>query len=96
MLKINGGGNELLCALGYLIVNFRFKSFLIVAYTVKQRDTHSDGTDIKVFLLYHINGFKNILGIYHCITSLNTVHSVKNILVHKADIKPLLCANCRK
>ena len=40
---------------------YLFAGFVYIAVdTVKKRDTHCDSTDVKIFFLYHLDGFKNI------------------------------------
>ena len=48
-----------------LVVNFGLQTTDVLADAIEQRDTHGNGTDIEIFLPYHMYGFKNICCIEH-------------------------------
>ena len=50
---------------GDLIVYFFAQSVFILAYAIVKRNTHSDGSDVEIFLVDHAYGFKNVLCINH-------------------------------
>ena len=54
----------------YLIIYILAKNLKISVGTVKQVDTHRDGTDIEIFLFHHFIGFYNLGYVYHEFLSL--------------------------
>ena len=57
--------HKLACLGHYLVVDLFAGLVDIRIDTVKERDTHGDGTDIKALVLYHADSFKNIIYVKH-------------------------------
>ena len=56
---------ETACFGDYLVIDLFASLVDIRVDTVKERDTHSNSTDIKAFVLYHADSFEYVIYIKH-------------------------------
>ena len=79
-------GYQTLCTARNLVIDSVADDGDVISCAVVEGDTHGDGTNVKVLLLDHIDGFQYVFDVDHD-RSLDLVHGVENIFVHGTDEK---------
>ena len=64
-LDVLTGAYQLLRAAADLVINFPAAAIRVLADAVQQGDAHSDGADVQMLLVDHVDGIENILQTQH-------------------------------
>ena len=80
------GGNQRFGKTADLFINLVAGPTDIAVRTVQEGNAHGDGADVKILVVDHADGFKDVFCVQHDVLLSDVVHGVEDVLVHYVDL----------